>query len=308
MISPDFKARVTGQKTVWSAGAYDALSARLIEQAGFDAVMTSGFGVSASFLGQPDAELYTMSENLAVVRNVASVVNIPVIADIDTGYGNPINVMRTVREFEAAGVSAVIIEDQVAPKRCPICVGGVEVIPKEEAISKIEAAAAARRNPNMLIIARTDVVDGAEAIERGKAYVKAGADIIQPISKCFNSIDGLRAMRKGCGVPLSLQVLGWLEELAGNRIEVIHIVGGGSKSDILNQFTADACQRQVVAGPVEATALGNLLVQVRSSGELSSLAEIRSVVRKSTEVVTYEPGKAEPWEAASARFVKWRLA
>ncbi len=222
MISSEFKARVTAQKTVWSAGAYDALSARLIEHAGFDAVMTSGFGVSASFLGQPDAELYTMSENLAVVRNVASVVKIPVIADIDTGYGNAINVMRTVREFESAGVSAVIIEDQVAPKRCPICVGGVEVIPLDEAISKIEAAAAARRNPNMLIIARTDVVDGAEAIERGKAYVKAGADIIQPISKCFNSIEGLRAMRKGCGVPLSLQVLGWLErDLSPAEIESV---------------------------------------------------------------------------------------
>ncbi|MBV1694475.1 MAG: isocitrate lyase/PEP mutase family protein [Hyphomicrobiales bacterium] len=221
MKKSDFKSRVTGQKTVWSAGAYDALSAKYIERAGFDAVMTSGFGVSASFLGQPDAELYTMSENLAVVRNVASVVECPVIADIDTGYGNAINVMRTVREFEAVGVSAVIIEDQVAPKRCPICVGGVEVIPLEEAVMKIEAAAAARRNANMLIIARTDVVDPAAAIERGKAYVKAGADIIQPISKCFNSIDGLRAMRRGVGVPLSLQVLGWLENLSPDEIESV---------------------------------------------------------------------------------------
>lgn len=221
MKKSDFKSRVTGQKTVWSAGAYDALSAKFIERAGFDAVMTSGFGVSASFLGQPDAELYTMSENLAVVRNVASVVECPVIADIDTGYGNAINVMRTVREFEAAGVSAVIIEDQVAPKRCPICVGGVEVIPVDEAVSKIAAAAAARRNPNMLIIARTDVVDGAAAVERGKAYVKAGADIIQPISKCFNSIEGLRAMRQGVGVPLSLQVLGWLENLSPAEIESV---------------------------------------------------------------------------------------
>lgn len=111
----EFRNRVLAQKTVWSAGAYDALSARFIEAAGFDALMTSGFGVSASFLGQPDAELYTMSENLTAVRNVVSAVNVPVIADIDTGYGNAINVMRTIREFEAAGVSAVIMEDQVAP-------------------------------------------------------------------------------------------------------------------------------------------------------------------------------------------------
>ena len=98
------------------------------------------------------------------------------------------------------------------------------------------------------------------------------------------------------------RVLGWLEELTDNRIDVIHIVGGGSKSEILNQFTADACQRPVIAGPVEATALGNLLVQVRSSGELSSLNEMRSVVRKSTDVRAYDPGLPAPWQEAAARF------
>jgi methylisocitrate lyase len=222
MANAAFRARVTSQRTVWSAGAYDALSAKFIEEAGFDAVMTSGFGVSASFLGQPDAELYTMSENLTVARNVVGAVKVPVIADIDTGYGNAINVMRTIREFEAAGVSAVIMEDQVAPKRCPICVGGVEVIPQEEAVAKIQAAAAARRDPNLVIIARTDVVDEAAAIERARAYVAAGADIIQPISKCFRSIEGLRALRQACGVPLSLQVLGWLEkDLSRTEIESV---------------------------------------------------------------------------------------
>ncbi|MDR6772904.1 isocitrate lyase/PEP mutase family protein [Azospirillum sp. BE72] len=218
---PEFRNRVLAQKTVWSAGAYDALSARFIEAAGFDALMTSGFGVSASFLGQPDAELYTMSENLTVVRNVVSAVKVPVIADIDTGYGNAINVMRTIREFEASGVSAVIMEDQVAPKRCPICVGGVEVIPMDEGVAKIQAAVEARRDPNMLIIARTDVVDPAAAMERGRAYVAAGADMIQPISKCFKDIDGLRAMREAVGVPLSLQLLGWLEKLSADEVEEV---------------------------------------------------------------------------------------
>ena len=141
--SSDFRNRVRANKTVWAAGAYDAMSAKMIEAAGFDALLTSGFGVAASFLGQPDAELYTMSENLTVVRNVTNAVEIPVIADIDTGYGNAINVMRTVREFEAANASAVIIEDQMSPKRCPICVGAVEVLTMEEGISKIEAASAA---------------------------------------------------------------------------------------------------------------------------------------------------------------------
>jgi rhamnulokinase len=97
------------------------------------------------------------------------------------------------------------------------------------------------------------------------------------------------------------EVLGWLEELTGNRMEVIHIVGGGSKSAILNQFTADACQRPVITGPVEATAMGNLLVQVRASGELSSLAEMREVIRKSSDVATCRPGKPAAWEDASAR-------
>ncbi|MGA2863625.1 MAG: rhamnulokinase [Verrucomicrobiota bacterium] len=100
------------------------------------------------------------------------------------------------------------------------------------------------------------------------------------------------------------QVLGWLEELTGQRIEVIHIVGGGSQSEMLNQFTADACQRPVVAGPVEATALGNLLVQVRASGELASLAEMREVIRQSSEVKPCQPGPAAPWEEASASFAE----
>jgi rhamnulokinase len=103
------------------------------------------------------------------------------------------------------------------------------------------------------------------------------------------------------------EVLGGLEELTGNRIEVIHIVGGGSQSRILNQFTANACQRPVVTGPIEATAMGNLLVQVRASGELSSLAEMRDVIRKSSEVATFQPGKPAAWEDASARFTGLRV-
>jgi len=241
----EFRNRVLAQKTVWSAGAYDALSARFIEQAGFDALMTSGFGVSASFLGQPDAELYTMSENLTVVRNVVSAVSVPVIADIDTGYGNAINVMRTVREFEAAGVSAVILEDQVSPKRCPICVGGVEVLPLDESVAKIQAAVAARRDPNMLIVARTDVVDEAQAMERGRAYVAAGADMIQPISKCFSSIAGLRAMREACGVPLSLQLLGWLErDLSPRQVEE---VAGMATYALVPLMTAAAALKENLA-------------------------------------------------------------
>jgi rhamnulokinase len=98
------------------------------------------------------------------------------------------------------------------------------------------------------------------------------------------------------------QVLGWLEELTGNRMEVIHIVGGGSKSEILNQFAASACNRPVITGPVEATAMGNLLTQVRADGEVSSLAEMRAVIRASSKVERYEPAGTEQWEAGAERF------
>ncbi len=213
---------IQSKKTVWAAGAFDALSARLIQEAGFDALLTSGYGVSASFLGEPDTEFYTMTENLSVVRNVCNAVTIPVVADIDTGYGNAVSAMRTLREFESAGASAVIVEDQVSPKRCPCSSSAIDIVPMEEHVGKIRAMVAARRNPDLLIIARTDAVDEAEAIRRGRAYVAAGADIIQPISRCFKNFAGLQAMREGCGVPLSLQILAWLEtDLDRKQIEQV---------------------------------------------------------------------------------------
>jgi methylisocitrate lyase len=198
-------------RTVWTAGVYDALSAQLAQAAGFPAVMTSGFAVSASLLGQPDVEIYTMTENVGVARNVVNAVKIPVIADADTGYGNAINVMRTVREFEQAGVAAVIFEDQEVPKRCPAVADHVDILPVVESAAKIRAAVDARRDRDMLVIARTDAMTEDEAIDRAQAYVAAGADLIQPISRCFKSFEGLQRLRQACGRPLSLQILGWLE-------------------------------------------------------------------------------------------------
>jgi len=218
----NLKHMIQKKGTVWAAGAFDALSARLIQEAGFDALLTSGYGISSSFLGEPDTELYTMTENLAVVRNVCNAVTIPVIADIDTGYGNPISAMRTMREFENAGASAVIIEDQVSPKRCPCSFDRPDIISLDEAVNKIRAVVSVRRNPDVVIIARTDTIDPEDAVRRGKAYVAAGADVIQPISKCFKDFAGLQAMREGCGIPLSLQLLGWLEsDLDRKQIEQV---------------------------------------------------------------------------------------
>ena len=218
------RARLAARQTVWAAGAYDALSARLIENAGFDAILTSGFGISASFLGKPDVELYTMTENLAVVRQVVNSVDIPVIADCDTGYGNAVNVMRTVREFESAGVSAVILEDQMTPKRCPAIANKVELISIGEGVAKIKGAVEARRDPDLVIIARTDAGTEAEALERARAYVAAGADMVQPISKTMKDVTMLRRFKASSGVPVSLQILGWLEKDL-SRADIADIAG-----------------------------------------------------------------------------------
>jgi methylisocitrate lyase len=122
------------------------------------------------------------------------------------------NVMRTVREFEQAGVCAMIFEDQTAPKRCPAAANQIEMLPAYENAGKIRAAVQARRDPDTLIIARTDAGDPEEAIFRATMYVEAGADLIQPISRTFKDFDGLKQMRDAVGVPLSLQILGWLEK------------------------------------------------------------------------------------------------
>jgi len=209
-------------RTIWTAGAYDALSALLIDRAGFDAVFTTGFGISASHLGQPDVELYTMTENLGVVRHMVSTVSKPVIADGDTGYGNVINVMRTVREFERAGVAGIVFEDQVIPKRCPCAATHVEVLPREDAVRKIRAAVDARTDPDFLIVARTDAPTVQETIERACLYAEAGADLIQPISRTVKNFADLQVLRAACQRPLSLQILGWLEkELTPPQIESV---------------------------------------------------------------------------------------
>ena len=216
MIEPqqkkDFAAAMRAGQTQIAPGCFDAMSAMMATNAGATAVMTSGFAVSASHLGFPDVELYTMTENLNVVRNIANAVDVPVIADTDTGYGNAMNVMRTVREFEQAGVCAMIFEDQTAPKRCPAVANLIEMLPAHENAGKIRAAVQARRDPDTLIIARTDAGTPEEAMLRAKMYVEAGADLIQPISRTFNDFDGLKQMREAVGVPLSLQILGWLEQ------------------------------------------------------------------------------------------------
>lgn len=161
-------------------GCYDALGARLIEQADFDAVYMTGFGTAAGLLGRPDVGLLGLAEMVDNARRITAATDLPVVADADTGYGNQINVIRTVQEYERAGVAGIHLEDQVLPKKC----GHMEnkqVVDSAEFIGKIEAAAAARQDPDFVLIARTDArapLGLDEAIARARACVDAGADVL----------------------------------------------------------------------------------------------------------------------------------
>jgi methylisocitrate lyase len=230
-----FAERIARGALLEIPGAHDTLSAKLIENAGFPAVLVSGFGLSASQLGLPDMELYTRTENVTLVRNVVMATGIPVMADADDGYGNAINVMRTVREFEAAGASSITLEDQAFPKRCPRIAEAGTLLPVEEAAAKIKAAVAARTDPAMLIIARTDARDVEGVMLRARAYAAAGADLIKPISPVVSSMEFLIALRQACGRPLSLSVLGWL---AQQKLDSLKGVVGIATHPFLPLFSA----------------------------------------------------------------------
>jgi phosphoenolpyruvate phosphomutase len=183
-----------------AVGAHDALSAKLIQLAGFDAIWASGFAISASLKCIPDASFITSSEQLEVERNMAEAITIPIIADVDTGYGNALNVMRTVNEQERAGVAAISIEDNVYPKRCSFYAGvRRELIPIEEHCGKIRAAKAAQTIPDFVVIARTEALIAGwgqeEALKRAEAYAQAGADAVLIHSKS-PTFDELKTVAK----------------------------------------------------------------------------------------------------------------
>jgi len=172
------RALVNGKHYVIVPGAYDPLTARLVQLAGFDAVYLTGGGYSRAN-GLPDLGLFTMSENIEFISRAVDAVEIPVIADMDTGYGNALNVIRAMREFEKTGVAAFHLEDQISPKKCGHY-EGKQLVSKAEMVGKIRAAVDTRRDADMVIIARTDsrAVEGLEAaLDRMNAYLEAGADV-----------------------------------------------------------------------------------------------------------------------------------
>ena len=227
-VTTRLRTLLAGPDLVIAPGAYDGLSARLIMQAGFTAVYMTGFGTAASVLGQPDVGLLTMSEMVSRAAALAAVTgDVPLIADADTGYGNPINVRRTVREYERACVAALHIEDQVWPKKCGH-MEGKQVIPLDEMAQKVRAAVEARQDPDLVIIARTDAnaVYGLEdALRRGKAYQEAGADVI--FIEAPRSVEELRAIKQALpDIPL---LFNWADTAKTPPLPLNQIRGLGYK-------------------------------------------------------------------------------
>lgn len=183
-------------------GVFDALSARIAEQVGFDAMFQTGYGSSAALLGMPDFGFLNAGETVDNARRIIRAVNVPVLVDADTGYGNPLNVWRLVQDLESFGAAGIFLEDQIWPKRCGHMVGK-DVIPKDDYLPKLKAAVEARKSRDFIIVARTDArapMGFEEAIERGKAYKKAGADVI--FVEAPRSIDELKKVADEIDAPL----------------------------------------------------------------------------------------------------------
>ncbi|MBI4285676.1 MAG: isocitrate lyase/PEP mutase family protein [Chloroflexi bacterium] len=201
---------------VEAPGAYDGVSARVIEQAGFKAVFVGGFGLSASLLGKPDVGLLTMSEVVNQTRNIANLVNIPVLADAEDGYGSLTNIQRTVREMERAGIAGIFLEDQQHPVRCGALGKYKKIVPRDEMVIKIRAALEAREDPDFIIAARTDsdIVSLQEQIDRCNAYAKAGADLVMPLTA---KREEFGALVRGIRAPLWL-LLGCHTDVTVNEL------------------------------------------------------------------------------------------
>ena len=203
-------------------GAHDVISAKLIEQSGFKALQVSGFGLSASYLGLPDMAFIGFSDVVHFTKNIVDAVEIPVMADADTGYGNSINAMYVTREFISAGAAGMNIEDQVFPKRCGH-LEGKQIIPLEEMVLKIRACTEARNgiDPDFVINARTDAIAVAgvdEAIRRGNAYAQAGADLI--FVEAPRSVEQIEQIVREIKAPVSVNLM---DAVVGGKTPLVSI-------------------------------------------------------------------------------------
>ena len=190
------------KKIIVLPGVFDALSARIAEQVGFDAMFQTGYGSAAALLGMPDYGFLNAGETIDNARRIVQAVNVPVLVDADTGYGNPLNVWRLVRDLQSLGAAGIFLEDQIWPKRCGHMTGK-DVISTDNYIPKLKAALEARKNKDFIIVARTDArapLGLEEAIERGEAYRKAGADVI--FVEAPRSIEELKKIANRIDAPL----------------------------------------------------------------------------------------------------------
>ncbi|MBB3010077.1 isocitrate lyase/PEP mutase family protein [Cupriavidus alkaliphilus] len=255
------RARLAGNDFLAAPGVYDGITARMAAQGGFEAIYMTGAGVSAS-RGFPDFGLLTLTEMAQAAGVIAQSVPVPVIADADTGYGNELNVTRTIREYERAGIAGLHIEDQVAPKRCGH-LDGKEIVPRDEFVAKIRAAVAARTDPGFVIIARTDaraVVSLDEAIARANAALRAGADMafveaaqsMEELAEIPRRVEGpclLNIVRGGKTPDLSLDVA---QEL-GYKLAILPSLLIGAVVDACDQTLR--ALRETRKPPVSANAM-----------------------------------------------------
>ena len=191
-----------GNDIIILPGVYDALTAKIAEDVGFETAFQTGYGTSASLLGMPDFGFLNAGETLENAKRIINSVNIPILVDIDTGYGNPLNVWKIVKDLVKIGAKGIFLEDQVWPKRCGH-MAGKTVIPKEDYILKLQAAIDARENNEFIIVARTDSLAQfgvEEAIERGKEYKRIGADVI--FIEAPKTIDEMKLISKEIKAPL----------------------------------------------------------------------------------------------------------
>jgi 2-methylisocitrate lyase-like PEP mutase family enzyme len=244
--------------TLFVPGCFNAMSARVLENVGFPAIYMSGYGTSLSLTGLPDAGLVTMTEVITNARYIAQAVNVPVIADADNGYGNAINVIRTVREFIGAGIAGIHLEDQVSPKRCGHVAGRL-VVPLEEAVGKMRAADATRKelDPDFVLIARTDARGASggsldEAIRRAGALLAAGADLA-----FVEGPTSVEEVRRICG------------EVKGR---VFYNMTGVSPRYTMDEMKALGIAVTIAPGAllrVSLTAMHDLAVQMRDEGPMA---------------------------------------
>ncbi len=232
-----FREMLAQEEIIQLPGAHNALTARIIEKTGFKGVYITGSGTASAMLGAPDVGLVTFTEMFTNVKYINNAVNIPVICDADTGYGNSINVMRTVREYEEIGVAGIHIEDQLLPKKCGH-MEGKQLVTAEEMVGKIQAALAARQNPDFVIIARTDaraVLGIEEAIRRANLYVEAGADVIFP--EAPQSKEELKLFAEEIQAPIIANMTEWgktplctLDELRAMGCKIVIYPASGMRA------------------------------------------------------------------------------